>query len=314
MLPNIHPFFEKIKRVLLEITINMVYFIGMDRKFYLTADVFGMCGGVHAALKVLEGLLTLPDRDVFVFHELVHNHSVTESFIRQGVTFAASIEEIPNGATLVIGAHGVSPKVEAALRARAGKCLDATCPLVKKLHHIADSLTDSEQLILFGKAGHPEVDGVAGHSGTRHLYLISSPEEADDLPAMDNPVFISQTTVDHDEVEKTLLKLRKRFPNLKECSGICDASKKRQAAVIKLAEKVECVIVIGSNHSSNAKRLREIAERAGAAAFLIDNASMLTGEILNFSSIGITSGASTPQYLFDEVTAALEAHGFAKGN
>ena len=106
MLSNIHPFFEKIKRVLLEITINMVYFIGMDRKFYLTADVFGMCGGVHAALKVLEGLLTLPDRDVFVFHELVHNHSVTESFIRQGVTFAASIKEIPPGATLVIGAHG----------------------------------------------------------------------------------------------------------------------------------------------------------------------------------------------------------------
>jgi 4-hydroxy-3-methylbut-2-enyl diphosphate reductase len=314
MLPNIHPFFEKIKRFLLEIVINMVYFIVMDRKIYLTADVFGMCGGVHAALKVLEGLLTLPDKDVFVFHELVHNHSVTDSFTRKGVTFAASIEEIPSGATLVIGAHGVSPEVETSLRARAGKCLDATCPLVKKLHHIADSLTDNDQLILFGKAGHPEVAGVAGHSGTPHLHLISSPDEVDALPSMDNPVFISQTTVDHDEVEKALLKLRKRFPNLKECSGICDASKKRQAAVIKLAGEVDCVIVIGSNHSSNAKRLREIAERAGAAAFLIDNASMLTPEILSFSSIGITSGASTPQYLFDEVIAVLEKHGFVNGN
>ncbi len=292
----------------------MVYFIDMDRKIYLTAEVFGMCGGVHAALKILEGLLTSPEREIFVFHELVHNHAVTESFTSRGVTFAATIDEIPSGATLVIGAHGVSPEVEAQLRARAGICLDATCPLVKKLHHIADALTDNEQLILFGKAGHPEVDGVAGHSGTKNLFLISSPAEAEVLPSLDNPVFISQTTVDHDEVEKTLSILRRRFPNLKECSGICDASKKRQAAVIKLAENVDCVIVIGSNHSSNAKRLREIAERAGSKAFLIDNASQLTAEILNFHRIGITSGASTPQYLFDEVIAALEKNGFVNGN
>ena len=286
----------------------------MERKTYLTAEVFGMCGGVHAALKILESLLTSPDNRVFVFHELVHNHAVTSSFTSRGVTFARSIDEIPQGATLVIGAHGVAPQVEAQLRSKAGICQDATCPLVKKLHHIADALTDNEQLILFGKAGHPEVDGVAGHSGTTHLHLISSPADAESLPDLTNPVFISQTTVDHDEVEKTLAILRKRFPKIKECSGICDASKKRQAAVIKLASEVDCVIVIGSGHSSNARRLREIAERAGCTAFLIDNASQLTDEILSFNRIGITSGASTPQFLFDEVIAALEAHGFANGN
>ena len=290
----------------------MVYFIGMDRKIYRIAGVYGMCGGVHAALKTLENLLISPGQGIFVFHELVHNHAVTESFVRRGVVFAKSIDEIPDGATLVIGAHGVSPETEKALRSKAGTCLDATCPLVKKLHHIAEELSPDDQLIIFGKSGHPEVAGVAGYSGTDQVYLISSPAEVDSLPQLPKPVFISQTTVDHAEVAETLKKLKCRFANLRECSGICDASKKRQEAVLALAEKVDCMVVIGSDHSSNAKRLREIAERAGCRAFLIDNAGFLTAEILNHSRIGITGGASTPQHLFDEVIAALENDGFIR--
>lgn len=285
----------------------------MNKKIYQIADVYGMCGGVHAALKVLEKLLVSPGQGIFVFHELVHNHSVTDHFVRRGVTFAGSIDEIPDGATLVIGAHGVSPETEAALRRKAGICQDATCPLVKKLHHIAGSLTGADQLILFGKAGHPEVAGVAGYSGTKELFLISSPDEVDSLPELSHPVFISQTTVDHAEVEETLKKLKQRFANLRECSGICDASRQRQEAVLQLAEKVDCIVVIGSDHSSNAKRLREIAQRAGCAAFLIDNADDLTPEIMAFSRIGVTGGASTPQHLFDEVIALLEANGFVHG-
>ena len=291
----------------------MVYFIIMDKKIYLTADVFGMCGGVHSALKLLESLLPASEQGVFVFHELVHNHAVTQSFTQRGVTFADSIEDIPYGATLVIGAHGVAPDTEKILRERAGKCFDATCPLVKKLHRIAGSLTNERQLIIFGKSGHPEVVGVAGYSGTSQLYIISSPEDVVSLPPLSDPVFISQTTVDHSDVEKTLEILNARYPDLQICSGICDASQKRQAAVLKLVEQVDCVIVIGSDHSSNAKRLREIAERAGCAAFLIDNAAELTSDILNFSRIGITSGASTPEFLFNEVVAVLEQHGFVNG-
>ena len=284
-------------------------------KYYVTAKIHGMCGGVFSALRKLdETIATANGKTIFVLHELVHNTAVTTEYEARNVCFTDDINAIPERAIAVIGAHGVDRQTETALRSRAATVVDATCPLVKKLHHIADALTDNEQLILFGKAGHPEVDGVAGHSGTTHLHLISSPADAESLPDLTNPVFISQTTVDHDEVEKTLAILRKRFPKIKECSGICDASKKRQAAVIKLASEVDCVIVIGSGHSSNARRLREIAERAGCTAFLIDNASQLTDEILSFNRIGITSGASTPQFLFDEVITALETHGFANGN
>lgn len=286
----------------------------MSEKIYFTAEIYGMCGGVHAALKTLEEQISSSQESVFVFHELVHNRFVTASFRERGVVFAENIEDIPNGATLIIGAHGTAPDVEAALRRKAGRCIDATCPLVKKLHHIAAALDKEDELIIFGKAGHPEVNGVAGHSRAGKLFLISSPDDARALPDMVNPVFISQTTVDHEEVTAALQNLKKRFLRLRESSNICDASRKRQHAVIKLAQKCDAVIVIGSNHSSNAKRLQEIARRNGTQAFLIDNASDLDNSMLNFSKIGITSGASTPQYLFDEVISAIESHGFIPGN
>ena len=283
-------------------------------KYYFTAQSYGMCGGVHAALKTLEELLHSSGREVFVFHELVHNRAVTDSFKRKGAVFVQNIEDIPPGAPLVIGAHGVDPAKEQKLRLRAGVCRDATCPLVKKLHNIAATLTADDQLIIFGKSGHPEVIGVAGHSKAGKCFLISSPAEAEALPSLSSPVFISQTTVDHEEVEKTLAILKKRFDNLRECSGVCDASRKRQQAVLELAAKVECVLVIGSEHSSNARRLCEIARRAGSTAYLIENAAELTPQILQYSRIGVTSGASTPQFLFDKVIAALEADEFVCGN
>ena len=282
-------------------------------KNYFTAQFYGMCGGVHAALKTLEELLNSSGQKVFVLHELVHNRTVTDSFKQKGVVFAESIEEIPPGSPVVIGAHGVTPDVEQKLRLRAGVCRDATCPLVKKLHNIAKSLTAEDQLIIFGKSGHPEVDGVTGHSRAGKIFLISSPEEALALPELPRPVFISQTTVAHDESEKTLEILKKRFGNLRECAGICDASRLRQQAVRELAAKVDCVIVIGSRHSSNAKRLCEVAQHAGCDAYLIENAGELTPQILQYSRIGVSSGASTPQILFDEVISALNANGFVNG-
>ncbi|MBE6357300.1 MAG: 4-hydroxy-3-methylbut-2-enyl diphosphate reductase [Lentisphaerae bacterium] len=292
----------------------MVYFIAMDRKIYLTAGIFGMCGGVHAALKTLEDLVdSSAGQGISVFRELVHNRTVTAAFETRGVTFAENIHDIPAGSTLVIGAHGVSPEVERALRERAAVCLDATCPLVKKLHRIAAGLDADEELIIFGKKSHPEVQGVSGHAATSHLFIISSADEAEKLPLLSRPVFISQTTVDHREVNAALEVLKKRFPYIRICSGICDASQKRQEAVMELAAQVDAVLVIGSAHSSNAKRLREIAERSGAAAFLIDSAADLTGGMLAFDRIGVTSGASTPQSLFDGVLAALENAGFVNG-
>ena len=285
----------------------------MSKKLYFVAEIYGMCGGVHTALKTLQTLVDRAGQGVFVFNELVHNHAVTDSFVRQGVTFVNKIEDIPYGAKLVIGAHGVAPDLENELRRRAGECVDATCPLVKKLHHIAASLNSDEQLIIFGKSGHPEVVGVSGHSRAEKVFLISSPEEAAALPFLPHPVFISQTTVDHDEVNAALAILRTRFPLLKESSNICNASRLRQAAVVQLAEKCDNILVIGSNHSSNARRLCEIAQRAGANSFLIDDETQISEEMISCGKIGITSGASTPQYLFDRVIDALTNYGFVKG-
>ena len=280
---------------------------------YFTAEIYGMCGGVHAALDTLNELIDSTGRGVYVFNELVHNRSVTESFVRRGVTFAGNIADIPLGVPLVIGAHGVAPEVEKCLRERAGICRDTTCPLVKKLHRIVSSLGKDDELIVFGKPGHPEVKGVIGYSGAGKLFVIPEPEAAMELPELRNPVFVSQTTVDHDEVERVLEFLRRRFPNLRECSGICNASAQRQAAVVALAKKCDMILVIGSNHSSNAKRLQEIANRSGVKAFLIDNASEINDKMLSFNRIGITGGASTPQYLVDEVISVLGKATFISG-
>ena len=283
----------------------------MSKKYYFKAEIFGMCGGVHTALNTLQELVDRAGQGVFVFNELVHNRAVTESFIRQGVRVVDKIEDVPRGATLVLGAHGVAPEIESALRERATVCVDATCPLVKKLHRIAAGLSKNDELILFGKAGHPEVVGVAGHSAAGKLIIISSADDVDSLPELAHPVFISQTTVDHGEVNAALEKLKLRFPQLEECSNVCDASWKRQNAVLERAKKCDAVLIIGSAHSSNARRLMEIARRTGVAAFLIDDASQITSEMLSFDRIGISSGASTPQYLFDGVVAALETAGFS---
>ena len=273
-----------------------------------------MCGGVHTALKTLQDLIDQTGEGIFVLNELVHNRAVSDSFIRQGVHFVKCVEDVPPGAVAVIGAHGVAPDVEKALKLRAGKCVDATCPLVKKLHHIAAGLTEKDELILFGKAGHPEVAGVAGHSRAGKLLMISSAADVDDLPELSDPVFISQTTVDHAEVNEALIRLKKRFPGLRESSNICDASWKRQIAVLELAKKCEMILVIGSAHSSNANRLVEIARRAGAESFLVEDHYGINAEMLNISAIGITSGASTPEYLFNGVVELLEKSGFICGN
>ncbi len=277
-------------------------------KQLITAKVHGMCGGVFAALKILDDALQKHCQEkVYVFHELVHNRAVTEEFKSRGAVFVETLEEIPAGAVVVIGAHGVSVEMEHFLRDIAGECLDATCPLVKKLHRIASELSCEEELIIFGNPLHPEVKGIAGNSGTQKIYIISSLEEAENLPDLQHPVFISQTTVDFESVDKTLQFLKKRFPGIKSSTGVCDASQKRQTAVIELAKKADLVLVIGSAHSSNAKRLRDIAGRYGAKAFLVENADALPWNIIQQAqTVGVTSGASTPEYLFEEVISALK--------
>ncbi|MCI5778662.1 MAG: 4-hydroxy-3-methylbut-2-enyl diphosphate reductase [Lentisphaeria bacterium] len=283
----------------------------MKRKTYLPASVHGMCGGVFAALRILDEFASARG-EVYVFRELVHNRAVTADLAARGVRFVDKPDDIPDGAAVVIGAHGVGADLERELRRKAAVCRDATCPLVKKLHRIAAALTPEEQLVICGKSGHPEVRGIAGNSGTPAVFIVGSAAEVAALPELSLPVFLSQTTVDHAEAEAVLAALKRRFPQLTAHSGVCDASRKRQEAVLELAGKCELVLVIGSPHSSNARRLQEIAARQGAESFLIDSAAELPLAALDrVSTVGVTSGASTPEHLFAAVTAALERLGFS---
>lgn len=282
------------------------------QKHYAIAEVHGMCGGVFAALDKLEKMLARhPGETVYVLHELVHNNAVTGDFERRGVRFVDQISEIPPGKPAVIGAHGVSAEMERDIRRVAGEVVDATCPLVRKLHDTVHKLTAADQLIIFGKKDHPEVAGVAGNSGAGQNFIVFSPEDIVQLPELDSPFFISQTTVDAARCDAARKLLLKRFPHLRCASGVCDASKKRQAAVIRLARCCQAVIVAGSPHSSNACRLREIAEQNGAEAILVDNAGELPMELLQkYHSIGVTSGASTPEYILKKIISKLEENLF----
>ncbi len=283
------------------------------KKLCITAPVHGMCGGVFAALQKLDEMHRKHGK-VYVFRELVHNRAVTEELSAKQICFVNDPSEIPDDSAVVIGAHGVSREIEKILREKASHLQDASCPLVKKLHRIASALNPAQQLVICGRQGHPEVDGIAGNSGTGEVYIVSSPEAAAGLPELPEPVFISQTTVDHQEVESVLAVLKKRFPGIKVSSGVCDASRSRQKAVIELAGMCDAVLVIGSGHSSNARRLCEIAAKLCGKAFLIDNAAEIPwSELEDICRVGVTSGASTPEYLFTEVVSELESAGFSCG-
>ena len=283
------------------------------QKRYIVADVHGMCGGVFAALDKLDKmLLRHPGEKVFVLHELIHNTTVTKELEKRGAVFVDSVEAIPPGAPAVIGAHGVSRKVENAIRKVAGSVEDATCPLVRKLHQTVKSLTPADQLILFGNRNHPEVSGVLENSGTGNIFIISSPEAVALLPELDNPVFLSQTSMDADRGDEIKALLRQRFANLRCGTSSCEASRQRQAAVIRLAEECQIIIVAGSAHSSNASRLKEVAERCGVPAYLVNDAGDLpVAELANCTCVGVTSGASTPEYVLEKIILQLQKIGFS---
>lgn len=282
-------------------------------KRYIVADVHGMCGGVFAALDKLEKmLLRHPGETVFVLHELVHNTAVTGDFEKRKVRFVDSISEIPAGAPVVIGAHGVSGKTERAIREIAGDVMDATCPLVRKLHQESSRLTPDEQLVIFGKKDHPEVIGVYDNSGAGSNFVVYSPEDIALLPPLDSPVFISQTTVDSARCDEIRELLYRRFPTLRCVAGVCDASKLRQASVLQLVSQCQTIIVAGSAHSSNACRLKELAEMHGIPAYLVNGAEDLPeSELAGINCIGITSGASTPEYVLEKIISRLQKIGFS---
>jgi 4-hydroxy-3-methylbut-2-enyl diphosphate reductase len=285
-------------------------------KKILLASPRGYCAGVDRAVVAVEKALEQYGKPVYVRKQIVHNVEVVQSLTERGAIFVDEVSEVPEGAHLVFSAHGVSPAVKAEAAQRNLLTIDATCPLVTKVHREAERFTKSDHhIILVGHAGHEEVEGTMGHA-PGGMTLVQSPDEVDeiDVPSEENLIWLSQTTLSVDETMETVRRLRGRFPNLQDppSDDICYATQNRQVAVKKIAPNCDFVLVVGSANSSNSVRLVEVAKDAGAKdAQRIDYASEINPEWFDgVETLGVTSGASVPEYLVDEVLAALSKLGY----
>ena len=282
----------------------------------LLAAPRGYCAGVDRAVIAVEKALEHYGAPVYVRKEIVHNKFVVEALSRRGAIFVEETDEVPEGARVVFSAHGVSPAVREAAAARSLQTIDATCPLVTKVHKEAVRFAaDDMDILLIGHDGHEEVEGTAGEAPD-HVQVVNSPDEVDDVEVRDpdRVVWLSQTTLSVDETMETVRRLRERFPNLQDppSDDICYATQNRQVAVKKLAPDSDVVIVVGSANSSNSVRLVEVALDAGAgAAYRIDTADEVDPAwVAGASTVGVTSGASVPELLVTDVLARLSMLGF----
>ncbi|MDA1036572.1 MAG: 4-hydroxy-3-methylbut-2-enyl diphosphate reductase [Chloroflexi bacterium] len=269
----------------------------------------GFCAGVVRAIEIVQLSLQRYGTPVYVRHEIVHNKYVVDSLHRQGAEFVEDIDDVPDGATLIFSAHGVAPEVWYASKARGLRVIDATCPLVTKVHlESVKYARDAYSIVVIGHAGHPEVIGTMGQSPAVS-HLVSSVEDAEqvEIPDPDRVVALTQTTLSVDDTAEVIEVLTRRFPKLVARNDICYATTNRQVAAKALTDQVQLMLVIGAQNSSNCNRLREVAEEAGLPAYLIDDAAHIQPEWLEgVEKIGITSGASTPETLVEEVIDFLK--------
>ena len=287
-------------------------------KNVLLAAPRGYCAGVDRAVVTVEKALEKYGATIYVRKEIVHNKYVVETLQERGVIFVEETDEVPEGAHLVFSAHGISPAVRESAKARNLLTLDASCPLVTKVHNEAKRFArDGYQILLVGHEGHEEVEGTAGEA-PEVTHLVDGVEGVDALPESlqdEKLVWLSQTTLSVDETLEIVAKLKERFPHLQDppSDDICYATQNRQAAVKKIAGKSDLVIVVGSQNSSNSKRLVEVALEAGAKeSYLVDYASQIDEAWLeNATTIGVTSGASVPEILVTEVVKFLDERGYS---
>lgn len=288
-----------------------------QRKTVLLAAPRGYCAGVDRAVIAVERALEHYGAPVYVRKEIVHNRFVVETLAARGAIFVGDTDEVPAGAHVVFSAHGVSPAVRAAAAARSLQTIDATCPLVSKVHKEAARFAAADyDILLIGHHGHEEVEGTFGEA-PEHVQIVDSLDAADKVTVRDPAklVWISQTTLSVDETMATVARLRARFPSLQDppSDDICYATQNRQVAVKKLAPLCDVVITVGSANSSNSVRLVEVALDAGArAAYRVDGASEIDPAWLDgASTVGLTSGASVPEILVRDVLELLARAGFA---
>ena len=276
----------------------------------------GYCAGVDRAVVTVEKALDLYGAPVYVRKQIVHNRHVVETLEARGAIFVEELDEVPTGATVVFSAHGVSPAVHTEAADRGLKTIDATCPLVTKVHHEARRFaSEGTQILLIGHAGHEEVEGTMGEAPDQTI-LVQSPADVDtlELPQQGNIAWLSQTTLSVDETMETVGRLREKFPLLMDppSDDICYATQNRQLAVKQISPGCDLMIVVGSRNSSNSVRLVEVALEAGAkASYRVDNADEIDPAWLEgVNSVGVTSGASVPDELVQGVLDYLQREGF----
>lgn len=280
----------------------------MDR--IVLAAPRGFCAGVAYAIEVVSLALKIHGAPLYVRHAIVHNEYVVRSFEAQGVVFVEDLDDVPPGNVVVFSAHGVSPEIRAHARRRDLTIIDATCPLVTKVHNEAKHFAAKDYFMVYiGHVGHAEAEGTMGEAPDR-MVLIETPEDAENLvlPPHERLAVLTQTTLSIDEVRATMAVLERRFPHIEKPGkeDICFATTNRQTAVRALADGCDLVLVVGSPMSSNSKRLREVAESLGVESHLLQSSADVRPEWrMNYGTIGITSGASTPETLVEDVVGAL---------
>ena len=270
----------------------------------------GFCAGVERAIEIVERAIEKYGPPIYVRHEIVHNRHVVERLRAKGAQFVDEIDEIPKGSVTIFSAHGVASSIEERAADRGLPVIDATCPLVSKVHIEGQRYANQgREIILIGHAGHPEIVGTMGRI-TGRVHLISSPQEVErlDVADPDKLAFITQTTLSVDDTRAVIEALKARFPTIvgPDTKDICYATQNRQRAARELARIVDVVLVVGAPNSSNSNRLREIAAESGVASYLIEDARALDPNwIEGTSAVGITAGASAPAELVEEVIARL---------
>ncbi len=282
------------------------------------ANPRGFCAGVDRAIDIVERALRMFGSPIYVRHEVVHNRHVVDGLRAKGAVFVEELNEVPDGATVVFSAHGVSTAVEREAEQRGLQVFDATCPLVTKVHmEVARFARDAREVILIGHAGHPEVEGTIGRFDTSFggsITLLQGLEEVAALQVRDPErlAFVTQTTLSVDDTANIVAALRERFPSLQapKREDICYATQNRQDAVKKLLSDCDLLIVVGSRSSSNSNRLRELAERTGVTGYLVDGPDELHREWFEGKhTVGVTAGASAPEVLVQQVVERLRAWG-----
>ncbi|MEC8011682.1 MAG: 4-hydroxy-3-methylbut-2-enyl diphosphate reductase [Pseudomonadota bacterium] len=283
----------------------------------LMANPRGFCAGVDRAIAIVNRALETFGPPIYVRHEVVHNKYVVQDLQSRGAIFVEEVDEVPEDAILIFSAHGVSQAVRTMANDRGFKIFDATCPLVTKVHlEVARFAKDGYSCILIGHAGHPEVEGTMGQydSQSGQIYLVENVEDVDklDIDSPEKLAFVTQTTLSIDDTQVIVDALQKRYPQIigPKKDDICYATQNRQDAVRILAEQSDVMIVVGSPNSSNSNRLRELAERCGTPAYLVDDPAQLSNTWFdNVRTIGVTAGASAPEQLIQQIIEQMKSFG-----